>query len=610
MRSDLLAYYENELTCLRQLGAEFAEKYPKIASRLVLEPNKCEDPHVERLLEAFAFLAARIHLKLDDEFPLVTESLLEVLYPDFLRPIPSMSIAEFHLDSESGAVTTGIEIKRGTKLYSRPVNGIPCKFRTAYDVKLWPLKVTAAEWKSPVQLPQEIRRADCAGAIRVDLQGPPGVPIPQLGVDQLQFFLDGESTLVHTLYEMLHRDLQRVVIRGKSFTTLPASAIIPVGFEPHEGILAYSQRSFLGYRLLQEYFAFPEKFLFFTLGGCQKAWTAAGTGERAEIYFLFSNADSSERRQRLELGVNARVFRLNCAPIVNLFEQTCEPILLDHRNYEYALVPDARRPMAVEIYSIDDVVKAEPESREIVHCQPFYSPRAQAGAAGNMAEHFWMAYRRPSTRPQDAGTDVALSLVDSSGQPFDPSNDTLTVRTTCTNRDLPSRLPFGNPQGDFELDGNAPVSRIVALRKPTSTLRPPGGPGSLWNLISHLSLNYLSLVEEGKLALQTLLRLSDYTRTAFSGQLVDGISSIRSCPHFAGLLSEHGITFVRGTRVELELDEEKFVGGGVYLFSAVLERFFGLYCSLNSFSQLTARVQQRREVLREWQPRAGQRILM
>lgn len=610
MRSELLAYYENELTCLRQLGAEFAEKYPKIASRLVLEPNKCEDPHVERLLEAFAFLAARIHLKLDDEFPLVTESLLEVLYPDFLRPIPSMSIAEFHLDSESGAVTTGVEIKRGTKLYSRPVNGIPCKFRTAYDLKLWPLTVAAAEWKSPVQLPQEIRQADCAGAIRIELRGPLGVPIPQLGIDQLRFFLDGESTLVHTIYEMQHRDLLRVVIRGKSFTALPASSITPVGFEPDEGILAYSQRSFLGYRLLQEYFAFPEKFLFFTLGGCQKAWTIAGTGESAEIYFLFSTAESIERRQRLELAVNARVFRLNCAPIVNLFEQTCEPILLDHRTYEYALVPDARRPMAVEIYSIDDVVKAEPESQEIVHCQPFYSPRVQAGASRNMPEHFWMAYRRPSTRPQDAGTDVALSLVDSSGQPFDPSNDTLTVRTTCTNRDLPSRLPFGNPQGDFELDGNAPVSRIVALRKPTGTLRPPGGPGSLWNLISHLSLNYLSVVEEGKLALQTLLRLSDYTRTAFSGQLVDGISSVRSQPHFAGLLSEHGLTFVRGTSVEIELDEEKFVGGGVYLFSAVLERFFGLYCSLNSFSQLTARVRQRREVLREWQPRAGQRILM
>ena len=610
MRSGLLRYYENELTCLRQLGAEFAEKYPKVASRLLLEPSRCEDPHVERLLEAFAFLAARIHLKLDDEFPLITESLLEVLYPDFLRPVPAMSIAEFHLDSESGCVTTGVEMKRGTMLYSRPVNGVPCKFRTAYDAKLWPIKVNAAEWKSWEQLPRDIRQSDCAGAIRLELRGPIGVPISQLGASELRFFLDGESTLVHMVYEMLHRDLQRIAIRAKSTATLEASAIVPVGFEQDEGILAYSRRSFLGYRLLQEYFAFPEKFLFFSLRGCQNAFSMAGAEDTVEIYFLFSNGESTERRQRLELAMSPRLFRLNCAPIVNLFEQTCEPVLLDQRKYEYVLAPDARRPMAVEVYSIDEVIWVESGSAETVRCHPFYAPRERSGDPSNRGECLWMAYRRPSTKPQDAGTDTAISLVDSSGRILESANDTVTVRTTCTNRDLPSRLPFGNPQGDFELDGNSPVSRIVALRKPTATLRPPGGPGSLWNLISHLSLNYLSLVEEGKAALERLLRLSDYARTAFTQQVVDGIISIRSHPHFAGLLSEHGVTFARGTSVEVELDEEKFVGGGVYLFCAILERFFGLYCSLNSFSQLTARVRFRREVLREWPPRAGQRILM
>ena len=191
-----------------------------------------------------------------------------------------------------------------------------------------------------------------------------------------------------------------------------------------------------------------------------------------------------------------------------------------------------------------------------------------------------------------------------------PSTETITVQATCTNRDLPSRLPFGNPQGDFELDGNAPVSRIVALRKPTPTLRPGSARGSLWSLISHLSLNYLSLVEQGKTALQTLLRLSDFTASASSRTLLDGITSVHSLPRFARLVSEGGVAFVRGISVEIELDEEKFVGGGVYLFASVLERFLALYCSMNSFSQLTARVAQRKEVLREWQPRAGRRILM
>ena len=175
---------------------------------------------------------------------------------------------------------------------------------------------------------------------------------------------------------------------------------------------------------------------------------------------------------------------------------------------------------------------------------------------------------------------------------------------------MPSRLPFGNPEGDFELEGSARINRIVALRKPTPTLRPPDGAGSLWNLISHLSLNYLSLVQEGKSALQSLLRLCDYSRTVSLQRAREGIRNIESHPHFAGLLSENGLTFVRGTRVDLTLDEEQFVGGGVYLFAAILERFFASYCSLNSFSQLRVRVQQRKELLREWQPRAGQRILL
>jgi type VI secretion system protein ImpG len=610
MRSDLLRYYEHELSCLRQLGVEFAQKYPKIASRLELEPAKCEDPHVERLIEAFAFIAARIHLKLDDEFPLITESLLEVLYPDFLRPLPSMSIAEFELDSDSGAITSGIEIQRGAKLYSKPVNGVPCKFRTAYDLKLWPVKVASAEWCEPERLPRGISHPDCNGAIRIHLRGPLGVPLSTLNPGELRFFLDGESALVHTLYELLHSNLLRAAIYSKNHAVLPPGAVTPVGFEPGEGVLPYSQRSFCGYRLLQEYFAFPEKFLFFDLKGCAGAWSPAGAQDSAELYFLFSVPGGADRINRLRLGMGSRVFRLNCTPIINLFEQSCEPIPVDQKDYEYPVVPDVRRQTAVEIHSIDRVTLATRESNDLIECEPFYSPRAGSHSSNIKDTCYWTAWRRPSNRTQDAGSDIFLSFTGGSkGEPV-LWNGVVTVRATCSNRDLPSRLPFGNAEGDFELDGSARVQRILALRKPTAALRPPDGAKSLWNLISHLSLNYLSLVQEGTFALQNLLRLCDYSRTVSSQRAIEGIHRIESQPHFAGLLSENGLTFVRGTRVDLTLDEEQFVGGGVYLFSAVLERFFASYCSLNSFSQLRVRVQQRKELLREWQPRAGQRILL
>ncbi len=598
MRSELLLHYETELAALRQAGAEFAHKYPKIASRLVLEPNKCEDPHVERLLEGFAFLAARVQLKLADEFPLITESLLETLYPHFLRPIPSMSIAEFQLDPESGALTTGFALPRGTRLYSRPINGVPCKFRTAYDSRLWPLTVAAAEWRGPERLPAGLRHPDCAGAIRLELRG----PLEQLRLDQLRFFLDGDSALVHLLYEMLHGDLLRIAVRGQAIETLPRTALRAVGFGCDEGVLDYSLRSFTGYRLLQEYFAFPDKFFFFDL----LEVPLAGAKESIEIYFLFSPAGGEERRQRLENGVRATTFRLNCAPVVNLFTQTCEPILLDQRRYDYDVVPDARRPLAMEVYAIDDVAFEDAASREIRHCEPFYAPGTAPAAGG----HYWMSYRRPSGKPQDAGTNLSIALVDHSQQTLLPGSTALTVRATCTNRDLPARLPFGNPQGDFELDGHAPIARIVALRKPTSTLRPPGGPGCLWNLVSHLSLNYLSLVEQGRPALQQLLRLTDYSGSSFNQRIIDGIVAVDSRPHFARLISEHGMAFVRGTAVDLELDEEHFAGGGVFLFASVIERFLAHYCSLNSFSQLTARVRQRKEILHQWEPRSGERILL
>jgi type VI secretion system protein ImpG len=201
--------------------------------------------------------------------------------------------------------------------------------------------------------------------------------------------------------------------------------------------------------------------------------------------------------------------------------------------------------------------------------------------------------------------------MDLSMKPVHPDTDTLTIKTTCTNRDLPARLPFGNEdEGDFQLETSGPVQKVVAIRKPTSPLRPPLGRSVQWHLISQLSLNYLSLVSEGTDALQRILRLYDVMDSPSTQKMIQGITRIDSRRHFARLLSEHGITFARGTRVELELDESQFVGGGVYLFASVLEQFLAHYVSLNSFSQLEARTKQRKEVLRLWPPKTGRQILL
>lgn len=612
MRDDLLLYYERELTWLRQMGAEFAQKYPKVASRLLLESDKCEDPHVERLLEAFAFLAARVHLKIDDEFPEISESLLSVVYPGYIRPIPSMSIVEFQFDITQGKLTTGMHIERGSMLYSRPVAGVPCKFRTCYDTTLWPVDVVAAEWKSPDRLRPAIPASDSVAAIRLELKCGPDVLFPALDMNELQFYISGEGVVTQKIYELLCSRLRRVIIRDPTPNTkvppvtLSAAALRPMGFREDEQILPHSRRSFIGYSVLQEYFAFAEKFLFFRLGGLREVWEA-GFKDRAEIVFLLSRFEGEERRELLESGISARTFRLACTPVVNLFQQPTEPVLLDQKRYEYPVVPDVRRPGALEIYSIDQVTGVNVQTQEVIEFQPFYSFHRGVSAR---SKAFWLAVRRPSSRPGDEGTDMYISLFDLSMRPVFPDSDTLTIRATCTNRDLPSRLPFGNEDGDFELENNGPIERIIAITKPTKPLRPPSGRGIHWRLISHLSLNYLSLVSEGKEALQEILKLYDFTDSLYARKMIEGITRVESSPHFARLVSENGISFARGTRVEIEFDESQFVGGGVYLFASVLEHFLGHYVSLNSFSQLRAVSRQRKEPLREWPPRAGRQILL
>ncbi len=611
MRDDLREYYESELTFLRQMGAEFAERHPKIASRLQLDPNRCEDPHVERLLEGFAFLAARVHLKIDDEFPQIVEGLLSVLYPHFLRPIPSMTVSEFELDPEQGKLTTGLKIPRGTVLYTRPVEGVPCKFRTGYDVTLWPFRVSDANWVTPDRLDPPLKASGAVAALRMELTCFPDVSFDKLEIQSLRFYLNGETDLVHAIYELLGNNCTQILVRDpehgrKPPRAIPIEQLRPMGFSEDEAILPYPQRCFDGYRLLQEYFSFPEKFFFFELGGLEQLVATGGT--RAEIIFLISPFELSQRQHRLEVGVNSKTLRLGCAPAINLFRQTAEPILLTGKRSEYPLVPDARRRFATEVFSVEEVLSTDPRTHEVTSYEPFYSYRHRA--LKEKTQTFWHTTRRPSTRKNDEGTDVYLSMLNLSSLLTEPEAETLTVRCTCTNRDIVSRLPLGNEEGDFEAEGVSSLKRVVALRKPTPSLRPPMGRSTLWRLISHLALNYLSLVEEGKEALQEILRLYDFSDSIYTEKQIAGIVKVASARHFARVVSENGIAFARGVRVEIEFDEEQFVGGGVYLFAAVLECFLALYASLNSFTQLRVRTRQRKEVMKEWQPRAGREILV
>jgi type VI secretion system protein ImpG len=619
MRDELLGYYERELSFLRQLGAEFAQKYPKIAGRLQLEPERCEDPHVERMIEAAAFLASRVHLKIDDEFPELTESLLNVLYPNFLAPVPSLSIVQFRLDPEQANLRMGHTIPRGSLMRSEPVDGQPCRFKTCYPVTIWPIEVAEARFELPTA--GAAVAPGTKSLLRIGLRTLGGVPTAELkekGVgdavprplESLRFSLQGEGKIVYALYELLMNDVLQIELRPGAGAgtvpsiTLPSESLRPVGFERDESVLPHSERSFAGYRLLQEYFAFPEKYLFFDIQGLERAVAAA-------FPQAFDLILSLRREFSLEKAIAAQTFRLHCTPIVNLFSHVAEPIRVTHLQTEYRVIPDVGRQTAMEVYSVDEVSSTHADAEKPTIYEPFYSIRH--AAAGEEAKTFWHASRRPSGRKDDEGTEVYLTLVDLGFRPSVPDVETLMVRATCSNRDLPGRLPFGSSTGgaDFELDGAGVFTGIRCLRKPTNSLRTPLRRGTQWRLISHLSLNYLSLVEGdgGPEALQEILKLYDFADSSATRQQIAGITRIGARRKLCRLGSA-AAGFVRGIEVDAEFDETQFIGAGVYLFASVLERFLGLYASVNSYSQMVASTRQREGTLKRWPPRAGEQIVL
>jgi len=615
MSDELLPFYNREMAFLRQLGGEFADANRKIAGRLQLDASGSRDPHVERLIEAFAFLNARIRHKLDDDFPEVSESLLGILYPHYLAPLPSSAIVQFSLDRHKGQLATGYRINRGEALETEPVEGQSCRYRTCYPVTLWPLEVKAAELRSaPWNAPASPFSSDATAVLRLALESfSEKVAVGQLELDHLRFFLRGQAPSVYDLYELLLNKVLGVVVAQGPADPAPVvlgkDMIQPVGFAHEEGLWEYPLRSFWGYRLLSEYFGFPEKFLFLDFSGLTKR-VRASLKQTLEL-FVYVRGHSRD----LEKSVTRDTFQLGCTPIVNLFPQRAEPIELTHTQTEYRVVPDARRPLAHEVYSVNRVLATSPAG-ETKEFRPFFSVKHGRDLREERA--FWHASRRPVERTAgepDSATEVYLSLVDLNFQPSELPHWTLDVETTCLNRNWHHRLTFGGGRPYLQLVSAEAVARVTCLTAPTDTVRPDLRHGTVWRLISHLSLNHLSLADdaEGAEALREILRLYslyDFADLTATQATIEGVRSVRSRRVVGRVGGKIAGGFCRGLEVTLELDESKFTGGGVFLFASVLERFLGLYTSINSFTKTTVRTHQREEPLHAWPPRAGEQILL
>ena len=604
MGDELLPYYNEELAFVRDMAAEFADAHPKIAGRLRLSGETIEDPHVARLIEAFAYLNARTRHKLDDDFPELTEALLGVLYPHYLAPIPSMAIAQFTAAPDLKAASN---VPRHTEIETEPVDGEPCRFRSCYPVQLWPLEVESAEIGAPMLAAgPELLSRDTDAMLRLVLTtAAEDTKIGELGLDRLRFFLKGQSQHVYPLYELLLNDALQIAVADspldKNPRLLDKSAIRPVGFELDEGMLPYPAQSFPGYRLLSEYFAFPQKFLFFELAGLERALRRAGP--RTEIYIFFRRS-----APELERSVDRETFALGCTPIVNLFERRADPINLDQTVNEYPVIPDARRIKASEVYTVDNLSVTGTDGRKQQYL-PFYGTTH----GGPQSERrFWKTTRR-NAGTANPGTEVSISLIDLDLNPAAHSNAVANIQITCLNRDLPARLPFGGGQPRLRLsEGGAGIESVIALTAPTDTLRPPLRQGALWRLMSHLTLNHLSISgdAEGAKALKEILTLYDFRDSAETRAMIEGVESVSSSPVTARVRRGKRSALAHGIEVTVELDPRRFSGSNAYLFASVLERFFALYTSINSFTRTAATIKGREGTLCTWPPRAGERILL
>ena len=624
MDSKLLDYYNRELAYLREMGGGFAERYPRVAGRLGMRGIVIADPYVERLMEGFAFLTSRVQLKMDAEFPRFSQRLLEMIAPGYLAPTPSMAIAQLTPDSRKGDISNGFLVPRGTMMESQSLkkSGVTCSYTTAHDVMLHPLRISDVTLGGvPGDIPLgelKLSGLGAASALRIRIECEGVSSLSQLTVDDLMLYLSGPDIQALRLLELLMQHRVGIVLQSvepqPQRQVLADSALQQQGFAPEQALLPDDLRNFDGYRLLQEYFAFPARFQFISLHQLAGLLSRCEQATAFDIIILLDKADAE-----LESVVDRSHLALHCTPVINLFPKMAERLKVSDSQHEYHLVVDNIRPLDYEVHSVQRLFASVQGQREEQVFRPFWSTfSADNGDYGayfslrreqrTLSEHA----QRYGTRTGYIGSEVFLSLVDEHHTPWRDDMRHLSAEVMCTSRDLPLML-LQQEQGQFVMPDSIPVSQLTLCKGPTPP-RPALAEGlSSWRLISHLQMNYLSLMDsadgEGAAALRQLLSLYANLAEAPVARQIEGIRHCQLSAVHRRVPEPGPVVFARGVSIALEVDEQVFSGASPWLFGSVLERVFSRLVALNSFTELTLTSQQRGEV-GYWPPRMGQKALL
>lgn len=623
----LLRLYTDELTHLRERGAEFAREFPKIASRLSMDGVEVTDPYVERLLEGFAFLTARIQLKIDAEYPRLVQHLLEAVYPNFLAPIPSMMVVQLVPDAADPNLVHGARVKRGSILRSELPRGqnTLCEFRTAHEVRLWPLEVASAQYFSVApdlplaRLPGGNR---VKGGLRVRLRALGGASFRELAIDRLPIHLAAPDPVAYRLHELalggcIGSWVRPAKANAPELGWRGAGSVTPIGYKDDEALLPATQRGFSGYRLLQEYAAMPQRFLGFAVEELATR-LARVDGTEAEIVLLFGRSDPT-----LESLVDATSIALFCTPAINLFPKRLDRVVLTPSSWEHHAVPDRTRPMDFEVHSIESVTGF---GTGIVAEQQFLPMYASVHTESPSHGAYYTVRREPRVlsvaqkaqgpRSSYVGQELFLSLVDAHQAPYREDLRQIAITALCTNRDLPNLLP--NPQagansaGGWTLEATGAVAQVRCIAGPTRPHQRHAEGDLGWSLVSQLSLNYLSIAGDdparAAAALRSMLMLYGPAHDTSWGKQLEGLLGVQARQVVRRLPMGGPLTFGTGIEVTASVDDMAFQGGSAFLLGCLLERFFARHVAINTFSETVLRTTARGEVMR-WPARLGEQAL-
>ncbi|MFD1559967.1 type VI secretion system baseplate subunit TssF [Paraburkholderia silviterrae] len=587
---DLLRHYERELTLLRQSARAFAERYPKVASRLPLTNGAdggSDDPSVERLFQSFALIAARASQNIENDYPEFTTGLVEALYPHYLRPFPSCSIACFEVDSSRAAqMSTSVVIARGTQLYSPPVRGVKVFFRTAFDVTLSPLQVSGARFQGIAQAPQSLRLPPNAGAqisISFAIQSAHAC-VADLKLDSIRLYAQGEPLFSAALRDALSIHALCAYVepahtgRWIALDRVPFSAL---GMARDESLMPWPETVDTAYALLTEFFAFPEKFGFFD---CDLRQAGRLGGRAFTLHLLLKDIPADSEAARLLESLGPQHLVPGCTPVVNLFEargKLGKRLSASSVADAYPLLVDEQNAHAYEVYSVDSVsqVSETPQGEKVTEYPALHSllhdPRATL---------YWRTHRDALMARSQPGHELALGFVDERIEPVSPPNG-LGFKLTCTNRDLPEQLAHGAAAGDLLIEGGTLARRIALLQRPTRPLYFRHDRGALWRLISQLSLNP-HLLNAGPEPMRDLLRLHDMTGSPVSARQVEGVVDVAERAVMAWVAAKPIARVVRGLEIRVTVNESHFAETGLNVFAQLLDALLSVHVASNGFTEL------------------------